>query len=710
MTSWPRKTRWSLRLLVPLLLVAASCLVAIWDPLPLQMLRNGMFDQFQRWQPRADTPTPVRIIDIDDESLRKFGQWPWPRTRLAELVAKLQAAQPASIALDVLFVEPDRTSPKAMLELWQLAPALQAGLAQLPDHDMVFSQIIRHGKVVLGCTVERSDVAGPAPEVKARFAVVGEAPQPYLQAYTGAVNPLSVLQADASGVGAIAFAPDADGVVRKVPLVVRVGDTLVPSLSAEALRVAEGGRTDTIRMVQPAGSGVADVRIGRYVVATTPRGEVWLHYAPPHPGRYIPAWKVLSGEVPAAELASKILLVGTSAQGLMDLRFGPLGAALPGVEVHAQLLEQVLGGTSLQQPSWAPATQILAAMVGGMAVGLAALFLGAALSASLLVLLLASLWAVAWIAFSRQGLLLDAVAPTLTMVLSYVGASLVHHMLSEQRQRWIRQAFSRYVSPNLVRYLIKQPGALELGGRRQDCSFVFTDLVGFTAWLEGMDPAAAVTLLNDYLDGMIAVAFKHQATLDRIVGDALVLMFSAPVVQLDHPRRALTCAWEMHQFSNQYVAMLAARGVPFGLTRIGVHSGEVIVGNFGGSTIFDYRALGDPINTAARLESANKQFGTLICVSGATLDLCPLWPARPIGRVVFKGKTQHIAVYQPLDPQQSGDSAYAAAFELLRQQSPLALEAFSQLAQRRPKDQLVAMHLSRLQDGQTGELMVLGVK
>lgn len=710
MNSWRRKARWSLRLLVPLLLVAVGCLVAIWDPLPLQMLRNGMFDQFQRWQPRAYTPTPVRIIDIDDESLRRFGQWPWPRTRLAELVAKLQAAQPTSIALDVLFVEPDRTSPKAMLDLWQLAPAQQADLLQLPDHDVVFGQTIRHGKVVLGCATERGDLAGQAPDVLARFAVVGEPPQPYLHAYTRVLNPLPVLQAGASGVGAIAFTPDADGVVRRVPLVVRVGDTLVPSLAAETLRVAEGVRNYTIRMVQPSSSGVADIRIGQRVIATTSRGDVWLHYALPQPDRYIPAWKVLSGGVPTAELAGNILLVGTSAQGLMDLRFGPLGAALPGVEVHAQLLEQVLGGTSLQQPSWAPGTQLLAAMLGGVTVGMVALFFGAAVSASLLVLLLAGLWAVAWYAFSRQGLLLDAVAPTLTMVLSYVGASMVHHLLSEKRQRWIRQAFSRYVSPNLVSYLIKQPGALELGGRRQDCSFVFTDLAGFTTWLEAMDPAAAVTLLNDYLDGMIAVAFKHEATLDRIVGDALVLMFSAPVVQPDHPRRALACAWEMHQYSNQYVARLAERGVPFGLTRIGVHSGEVIVGNFGGRMIFDYRALGDPINIAARLESANKQFGTLICVSGATLGACPQWPARPIGQVVFKGKTQPIAVFQPLDPQHPGDPAYAAAFELLRQQSPQAQAAFTQLSEQRPEDPLVAMHLARLRAGQTGDRMVLSVK
>jgi adenylate cyclase len=404
------------------------------------------------------------------------------------------------------------------------------------------------------------------------------------------------------------------------------------------------------------------------------------------------------------------LLVGTSAQGLMDLRFSPLGVALPGVEVHAQALEQLLTGGGLERPSWLTAFQLLVALVGGLAVGFVALSYGAVFSLAALAGVLVGLWLLAAYFFSRQGVLMDAVAPSMTVILCYGFSSVVHHVVSEKRQRWIRQAFSRYVSPNLVNYLIKQPGALELGGRRQDCSFVFTDLAGFTTWLENMDPAAAVTLLNDYLDGMIAIAFQHQATLDRIVGDALVLMFSAPVEQVDHPRRALTCAWEMHQFSNQYVAKLAARGVPFGLTRIGVHSGEVIVGNFGGRTIFDYRALGDPINTAARLESANKQFGTLICVSGATLAACPHWPARLIGQVILKGKTQPIEVYQPLGPQQPGDAAYAAAFELLRQQSPQALAAFTELAEQRPNDPLVALHLARLQDGQVGDGMVLSSK
>jgi len=700
----------SLAWLLPAIVVAVCLLLALWDPVPLQMLRNSQFDQFQRWQPRVDAGAPVRIIDIDDASLNRLGQWPWPRTLMAELTNKLQAAQPAAIAFDVLLSEPDRTSPQAMLDLWQAPDDIRAQLQALPDHDAVLAQALLASRVVLGFVVERRDQPGAPPELKARYVAAGEPAQPYVPAFSGAIGPLPALQASASGLGAIVFLPDADGVVRRVPLLLRVGDTLVPSLVAETLRVAQGARNFTTRTVPEAGVGLAEVRIGALSVPSTPQGEVWVHYTRPVAQRYIPAWKVLAGAVPATELAGNILLVGTSAQGLMDLRFSPLGTALPGVEVHAQALEQLLTGVGLTYPAWAHALGLLVALVAGLVVGLMALFYRAAWSLVVLAGALAALWLGVWYAFTRQGVLVDAVTPSLTIALSFGVSSMVHHMVSEKRQRWIRQAFSRYVSPNLVDYLIRQPAALELGGKRQACSFVFTDLAGFTTWLEGMDPANAVTLLNDYLDGMIAIAFRHQGTLDRIVGDALVLMFSAPVYQADHPRRALTCAWEMHQFSSQYVARLAARGVSFGLTRIGVHSGEVIVGNFGGSTIFDYRALGDPINTAARLESANKQFGTLICVSQAVLCTCPEWPVRPIGQVVLKGKTQPLAVFEPLDPHHPGDPDYAAAFELMRQQAPQALQAFTDLAAKRANDPLVAMHLARLRGGQVTDVMVLSSK
>ncbi len=696
----------------PLIAVALGLAAYLWDPVPLQILRNAVFDQFQRWHPRTYQAAPVRIIDIDEESLRRLGQWPWPRTRLAELLGKLQDARAAAIAFDVLFAEPDRTSPGPMLDLWQAPASVRRQVERLPDHDDVLARAVARGGVVLGFAVERSGSPAVLPVLKARYAVIGEAAQPFVHAFATAIAALPKLQAAAAGNGTMTFIPDTDGVIRKVPLLVREGETLLPSLVAEALRVAQGARNYTVRTVPDKGVGLAEVRIGSLLVPTTAQGEVLINYTAPVPGRYIPAWKVFDNEVPAEQLAGKILLVGTSAQGLMDLHFSPMGGVIPGVEGHAQMLEQLLTGGGLKRPSWAGAIEALVIVAAGLLVGAFALSTGALRSALVLASLLALLWAGAWQALVLGGLRLDPLIPSLVLIASYGSSTLVRHLSSERRQRWIKQAFSRYVSPNLVSYLIDHPGSLELGGRRQQCSFVFTDLAGFTGLMEHLDPGDAVSLLNDYLDQMIAIAFSHEGTLDRIVGDAVAILFSAPVAQADHQRRALSCALDMDRFARRHQRELETKGVAFGNTRIGVHSGEVIVGNFGGTTIFDYRALGDPVNTASRLEGANKHLGTRVCVSEATLSACPDWPARPIGRIVLKGKSQPLAAFQPLDPAQGDvrDGEYQDAFDLLCAENPDALGAFEALAGARPEDPLVLFHLERLRTGKTGVLISMAEK
>jgi adenylate cyclase len=355
--------------------------------------------------------------------------------------------------------------------------------------------------------------------------------------------------------------------------------------------------------------------------------------------------------------------------------------------------------------------------MGGLIVGLLAMYGGALYSAMLLITALAgSLWG-GWYAFSSHHLLLDAIVPSMGIFAAFLVSSTVHHFTSERRQRWVRQAFSRYVSPNLVSHIVDNPDALELGGRRQTCSFVFTDLAGFTTLMEKIDPGEAVALLNRYLDEMIHIAFAHEGTLDRIVGDAVAIMFSAPVRQPDHQQRAHDCALAMQRYATQYALDLQARGIPFGHTRIGVHCGEVIVGNFGGSTIFDYRALGDPVNTAARLESVNKHLGTRLCLSEDVLAGVPAAQVRRVGRLTLKGKSRSLLVYQPLnnglpfDPSElEAVPAYEAAYELMAQSDPGALAAFEALAEQRPDDPLVQLHLRRLRQGQEGDVIVMTEK
>lgn len=720
--------------LLPLVVVALGLALMVVDRAPVRSVRNHLFDQYQRWKPRPHADAPVRIIDIDEASLARLGQWPWPRTRMAELLEAARQGGAAAVGFDVVFAEPDRTSPQAMVPLWLGPPGsaddeaqqrLRQQLLALPDHDAAFASALAGGRTVLGLALAPVANGAPLPAPKVQYVHRGPSVLPWLNQFSGVTAALPAFASAAAGNGALNFVPDEDGVLRRVPLVLRLGQSqLVPSLTAELLRVGQDERNVILTAESAGGAddgrGLREVRIGALTVPTTERGEVWVHYEAPNPARTLSAWKLLAGEVPRSEIEGQLLLVGTSAPGLMDLRFSPLGQIIPGVEVHAQALEQTLSGQHLVRPGWAPSVEVLIALAAGLLVGVLTLRARALLAAMLALQMVATVFALGWLAFTQSRFLLDPLLPTLVVLSSFVVCSLVHHLRSERQQRWLKAAFARYVSPNKVNFLVQHPGGLRLGGTRQTCSFIFTDLQGFTGLMESMDPGLAVNSLNAYLDGMVAIAFKHEGTLDRIMGDAVAVMFSAPVEQTDHLQRAFDCAMEMHAFARQYARELQEKGIPFGHTRIGVHAGEVIVGNFGGSNLFDYRALGDPVNTSARLESVNKHLGTWICVSEVVYLGCSHMVARPIGRLVLKGKKQPLMVYEPVAP---GDGftrvpldEYKAVYARMVEHGLNGLDAgpvvaqLEQLALIYPHDPLVHLHLTRLRHGEHGDQIVMAEK
>lgn len=687
------------------------------QPLWLQTLRNAVFDQYQRWQPRPYEDAAVRIVDIDEESLARIGQWPWPRTAMADLVAAAAAGGAAALGFDIVFAEPDRSSPRELARHWDLTPEQQAAFAAMPDHDAVFAQAMDAGKVVLGFAIRQAPPqpgAAALPPIPAGLVELGSGAAPHLQPFAAAVAAVPALAAHAFGHGALAFLPDSDGVVRRVPLLLRVADRTVPSLVSELLRASLDEKNLLVRSTE---EGIEQLRIGAVSIPTTRDGEMWLHYAPASARRSLPAWKLLAGQVAASELQGKILLVGSSAQGLLDLRFGTQGHLVPGVEIHAQALEQILARHFLQRPAWAPMVEALVLLAGAALTCAAALCLRPALAAAASAVALLAVAGASWWLFSRQQMLFDPLTPGIGIALAFLAPSVQRHHTSDQRRRWVSQAFSRYVSPNLVSHIVQNPEQLVLGGKRQTCSFIFTDLAGFTALMEAIDPAEAVLLLNRYLDGMIEIAFRHQGTLDRIVGDSIAIMFSAPIAQADHRERAVACALELQRFATAFAQAQQSTGVRFGHTRIGVHAGEVIVGNFGGETIFDYRALGDPVNTASRLESANALLGTRTCISEAVLGRAPAAPAvRRVGQLVFKGKTKPLLVFQPandgldlaVDLQAIAD--YEHAYALMAARDPQALAAFERLAQTQGDEPLVRFHLERLRKGEGGDIVTFTAK
>ncbi len=292
----------------------------------------------------------------------------------------------------------------------------------------------------------------------------------------------------------------------------------------------------------------------------------------------------------------------------------------------------------------------------------------------------------------------------------FVGEKNLALTLLEGQHRWIKDAFSAYISPNLVDHLINHPDELKLGGERRECTFIFTDLVGFTTLVEQSDPSTLVSYLNAYFEGMIAIVFKHEGTVSKIVGDAIAVMFSAPVVQDDHASRAVACAMEMDTYAQKFAQEKQKLGLDLGRTRIGVNTGTVIIGNIGGKNQLDYRALGDAINTAARLESANKQLGTRVCVSETTVAQCPDFSGRPIGSLLLKGKSRSVATYEPLSRDEMDSTAhrtYVSAFELMQENAGEAVTAFEALNKKYPRDGLIRFHLDRLHSGKSGTEIVL---
>lgn len=393
---------------------------------------------------------------------------------------------------------------------------------------------------------------------------------------------------------------------------------------------------------------------------------------------------------------------------------GPTKGNLPGVTIHAHGLAQLLDGMIVPRPTMT-AIVVLAGVAAAAGVAVALWQLGTLATTALGVAGLALLAGGTTLAFVWSGVEFPLVGPSLAFAASLaLSAAAVARSQGEQR-RFIREAFGRYVSPAVVHQLVEDPSKLKLGGERRHVSYVFTDIAGFTSLSEKSDPELLVNILNEYLDGMTRVVMENGGMVDKFIGDAVVGLFGAPLDQPDHAARAIRCAIGMDRFTRAFEQKCAQRGVKLGITRCGVNSGEVVVGNFGGEKRLEYTSIGDTVNTASRLEGVNKYLGTRICIAEAAARQAPDIAMRPIARLVLKGKTEPIATYEPRlgvmgDADTTGRAdydAYLKAYALLAKGDSGARAAFEALAVTAPADPLVRLHLGRLQQGETGDKIVM---
>jgi adenylate cyclase len=669
------------------------------SPLPLRKdLQNLVFDSYQRLSPRIYDPhSPVRIIDIDDESLKRYGrQWPWPRTQLAAFVDFLKAHGALAIGFDFLFAEADQMGIAELIRGEPRDRALALIAKELDKggtYDEAFAHSLSGAPAVLGATLvngsgQASTTEGPPADeallpVKAGFSHAGDDPLLFLHGFNEGIGPIKILADPAAGIGALNWVPDHDRVIRQVPLLFALRNEIVPSLAAEALRLAqEEGASYFVKSSNASGetafgaqTGIVAIRIGQIVINTQPRGDVRVRFTKHEPRRFIPAWKLIANEVGPAEIENKIIFIGSSAAALGDMVTTPLDASVPGIEIHAQLVEHILDGQSLVRPDIADGIEMVAMAVLSLVMVLVLPFVSSVVAALIGGACVAAMAAGSWWAFIQKGLLIDPVFPSLSAGAVFLAGLLALYGLKQSQERYVRQAFGRFVSPAVVQRLAENPEKLILGGENRELTLLFCDLRSFTTLSEGFEAHELTHFLNEYLTPMTDVVLDHGGTVDKYMGDAVMAFWNAPLDDPAHARNsaitALAMRTELAKLNERWQAKAAAENKPFPLVRfgIGLNTGLCCVGNLGSARRFDYSAVGDDVNVASRLEGATKFFGVDIAANGTTRDEAQGLAWLEIDKVLVKGKTVPISVYTLLGDetvaQSPGFKALAAAHEAM---------------------------------------------
>lgn len=673
------KRRAPYQYLIPLALLGAAAVLRAAEPALVEDIQLKVFDTFQRLKARSYEELPVRIVDLDDETLSRMGQWPWPRTQVALLIDRLRDLEAASIVFDAVFAEPDRTSPARILPLWPSTPeldALRAKVEALPDHDRILSESIAQGRVTVGVgLVEEANDREPV--LKAGFAFSGEDPKQYLVSYKGAVVNLPQIERAAAGNGCFSILAERDGILRRVPILFRLRDVLFPSLGGEALRVAQGASAYAVRSSGASGeanwggsTGISQVKIGDWIVPTDGRGQVWLYDTGYVSRRMVPAWKLFESGFPQDALSGFIVFIGSSATGLRDIRATPLNPVASGVEVHAQIVEQILSGSFLKRPDWATGAEMSFLVLTGLFLVFLLPGLGAFWCALAGLGALGGVFFLSWHLFSTFQWLLDPVYPSLACLAIYLASSLIHYVRTESERREIRDAFSRYLSPQVVKRLVENPGLLKLGGEKRNMTVLFADIRGFTTLSEQFDAEGLTRFINRFLTPMTDLILARGGTIDKFMGDCVMAFWNAPLDDPDHARHACEAALDMRDYLVGWNGELKQESEKAGRNfmpvrvGIGINTGDCCVGNMGSDQRFDYSVIGDEVNLASRLEGQSKNYGVDIVLGENTCVQAGDFAVLELDWIQVRGKTKSSHIFALLgNPSLKGTGSFRALCE-----------------------------------------------
>ena len=658
--------------LVCLVLLIGFAALRIADPAPVEEIRVRTFDTFQRFDPRAKlAKSPVTIVDIDEASLAKIGQWPWSRTLIADMVSDLTKLGAVAIAFDVIFAEPDRLNPDVAADSFRnLDDETKAKLRALPSNDQVFADAMRHSRVVLGesgLSEPRADLDKSLPVTG--LAMLGEEPQRFMFAFPGLLRNTPVLEKAAAGRAMLTIRPERDGIVRRVPMILLAQGVTMPSLSFELLRVITG--TDTI-FIKSEQAGIKSIGVKGFQIPTDANGQLWVHFAHRDPTIYVSAKDLLAGDVPSEKIKGKLVLIGTSAVGLNDIKTTPVSPAMPGVEIHAQVLESALTQAVLSQPNYGIALEFFAALVLGVLVLIFAPMFGPVTLGAIGALFATLLIGTSWFFYAHYRLLIDFTYPLLSTTAIYLTLIFTSFVREQAQRRQIRSAFGQYLSPALIEQLAQSPEKLVLGGEEREMTIMFSDVRGFTTISESYkhDPQGLTTLMNRFLTPLTNAILARKGTIDKYMGDAIMAFWNAPLDDKEHQLNACEAAVDMLERIddlNKVREQESQEGghlyIPINVG-VGLNTGTCVVGNMGSDLRFDYSVLGDSVNLASRLEGQSKEYGFPIIVGSKTaLAVKEKFAILELDFIMVKGKKEPEVIYAIAGRE---DTAHSGRFQRLR--------------------------------------------
>ena len=637
--------------MAPLLggIVTAAVLIAAFLFVPqspldraIEPVRDVVLRAASSFVDKPATSPRIVVVDIDSNSLDTVAPWPWPRETVASLVEAVAKAGPSVVAIDILFEHADTHSPAALAR--QLGARLGRSdltslAATLPDGDKRLSAALRSTAGVLGFVLDPSTRGSiPAPPIIARgevnLAVWREA---------GVIGPPDDLIAAAQGLGALALMGDANGIVRRVPMLVAADGRAYPGFALESVRVLTGASNYII----DGASEIIQVGDRRFQLAQNAMLRLAPVVARERAVTTVSAADVLSHRVDPGVFSKSVVMIGGSAAELGGLRATAFDPLTPSVLVHADAFLQLMRGFVPREPAYAFTVQLASLLGAALLALLAALRLRPLAGALSMTLLAALIWLACIALAAKPQVLIDPLLPTATAFAVFSGVLLLNFALTLQREARVRQRFEQHLAPQVVKLIVADPNLLKLTGERREITALFTDIEGFTTMTDRLGPQELVSTLDRYFEGVAAIVIRHGGMIDKLVGDAVHAFFNAPLDQAEHWRRAIECGIEIRDWTEAFRKRPENSFAAMGKTRIGIETGDAIVGDVGIAAKLDYTAHGNAINIAARLEAANKDLGSTICIgSGAALRF-GVERLKPLGKVALRGLNTDMDVYTP---------------------------------------------------------------